>query len=44
MSPTSAVVKFSNGAGGTWVGRGKRPQWLRDAIASGKQLSDFAVK
>lgn len=41
---TSAVVKFSNGAGGTWVGRGKRPQWLRDAIAGGKQLSDFAVK
>jgi DNA-binding protein H-NS len=41
---SAAVVKFSNGAGGTWVGRGKRPQWLRDAIASGKPLSDFAVK
>ncbi len=40
----AAVVKYSNGAGGTWGGRGKRPQWLRDALAAGKQLSDFAVK
>ncbi len=39
-----AVVKFRNETGGTWGGRGKRPQWLRDALAAGKQLSDFAVK
>jgi DNA-binding protein H-NS len=38
------VVKFRNEAGGTWGGRGKRPQWLRDAIAGGKTLADFAVK
>jgi DNA-binding protein H-NS len=37
-------VKYSNGAGGTWGGRGKRPTWLRDALAAGKQLGDFAVK
>jgi DNA-binding protein H-NS len=37
-------VKFRNDAGGTWGGRGKRPTWLRDALASGKQLADFAVK
>jgi len=40
----AGVVKYSNGAGGTWGGRGKRPQWLRDALAAGKQLSDFEVK
>ena len=40
----AAVVKFRNDSGGAWVGRGKRPQWLRDALAAGKQLSDFAVK
>lgn len=40
----SGAVKFRNEAGATWVGRGKRPQWLRDALAAGKQLSDFAVK
>lgn len=39
-----AEVKFRNDSGGTWGGRGKRPQWLRDAINSGKTLADFAVK
>jgi DNA-binding protein H-NS len=37
------VVKFRNDSGGTWGGRGKRPQWLRDALATGKTLQDFAV-
>jgi DNA-binding protein H-NS len=39
-----AVVKFRNETGGTWGGRGKRPQWLRDALTAGKSLADFAVK
>ncbi len=26
-----------------WVGRGKRPQWLRTALASGKTLEQFAA-
>jgi DNA-binding protein H-NS len=39
-----AVVKYRNDSGGTWGGRGKRPTWLRDALASGKKLEDFAVK
>jgi DNA-binding protein H-NS len=39
-----AAAKFSDGQGNTWVGRGKRPQWLRDALAAGKQLSDFLIK
>ncbi len=38
------VVKFRNDSGGTWGGMGKRPDWLRAALAGGKQLSDFAVK
>ncbi len=37
------VVKYRDEAGNTWVGRGKRPQWLRDALAGGKTLQDFAV-
>lgn len=41
---TARAVKFRNEAGDTWVGRGKRPQWLRDALAAGKKLEDFAVK
>ena len=38
------ALKFRNDSGGTWGGSGKRPQWLRDALTGGKQLSDFAVK
>lgn len=40
----TAVVKYRNESGGTWGGLGKRPQWLRDALAQGKTLADFAVK
>lgn len=25
----------------TWTGRGKRPKWLNDALAAGKNLDDF---
>ena len=39
-----AVVKYRNETGGTWGGRGKRPDWLRAALAAGKTLADFEVK
>lgn len=39
----SSAAKYSDGMGGTWVGRGPRPQWLRDALASGRQLEEFAA-
>ena len=39
-----ALVKYRNDTGGAWGGIGKRPQWLRDALASGKTLEDFLVK
>jgi DNA-binding protein H-NS len=39
-----AVVKYRNDTGGTWGGRGKRPDWLRNALSEGKKLEDFAVK
>lgn len=29
--------------GQTWSGRGLQPRWLRDAVAGGKRVSDFAV-
>jgi DNA-binding protein H-NS len=40
----AGVVKYRNDSGGTWGGRGKRPQWLRDALNSGKTLEDFLAK
>lgn len=42
-SPRSTGAKYRNDQGQTWGGRGPRPKWLRDAIASGKSLQDFAV-
>jgi len=27
----------------TWTGRGKQPVWLRDKLAAGARLEDFAV-
>jgi DNA-binding protein H-NS len=39
----STGVKFADGKGGEWGGRGKRPGWLREALAAGKSLQDFAV-
>ena len=39
-----AVVKYRNDSGGTWGGIGKRPQWLRDALASGKTLQDLLAR
>ena len=38
-----AEVKYRDEAGNVWGGRGPRPRWLRDALAGGKSLGDFAV-
>jgi DNA-binding protein H-NS len=27
----------------TWSGRGKRPNWINEALAAGKSLDEFAV-
>jgi DNA-binding protein H-NS len=29
--------------GDTWSGRGLQPRWLKQALASGKKISDFAI-
>ncbi len=39
----SSAAKYIDGKGGQWVGRGKRPTWLRDALAAGKKLEDFVA-
>ena len=36
-------AKYRDDAGHSWGGIGKRPQWLRDALAAGKTLKDFEV-
>lgn len=39
-----AVARYKDENGNSWVGRGKRPQWLRDALTAGRKLEEFAVK
>jgi DNA-binding protein H-NS len=36
-----STAKYADGKGNTWVGVGKRPGWLRDALAGGAKLEDF---
>jgi DNA-binding protein H-NS len=35
--------KYRDDQGNEWVGRGKRPQWIKDALAAGKTLEELAA-
>lgn len=37
------AIKYRDGAGNTWTGRGSKPRWLMAAIASGKKVEDFTI-
>ena len=43
--PSGKVApKFRDPAtGNTWTGRGLKPNWLKNALANGKSLQDFAI-
>lgn len=41
-APTRSA-KYSDGQGNSWSGMGKRPYWLRDALAAGRTLEEFAT-
>lgn len=34
-------VQYKDDAGNTWSGRGRRPEWLKAALQSGKTLDDL---
>ncbi len=41
---TKVAAKYRDAAtGDTWSGRGLQPKWLKQALASGKKISDFAL-
>lgn len=42
-SKASGEARYRDEDGNVWGGRGPRPQWLRDALAEGKSLEDFAL-
>lgn len=37
------AIKYRDGDGNEWSGRGLQPKWLREAIAAGASLESFAV-
>ncbi|RRS02686.1 H-NS histone family protein [Aquabacterium soli] len=39
----ASAPKFRDDAGNVWSGRGPRPLWLRNALASGATLESFAA-
>ena len=39
----TAGAKYRDSSGNMWGGRGPRPRWLREALAGGKTLQDFAA-
>src|SRR6056297_408447 len=42
---TKGAPKYANpeNAEQTWTGRGRQPQWIKDAFAAGKSLEDLAI-
>ncbi|GAC1389959.1 MAG: H-NS histone family protein [Variovorax sp.] len=44
-SATKAAAKYRSPNGETWSGgRGRKPRWVTEALAAGKNLTDFEVK
>lgn len=37
-------AKYTDGAGRTWSGVGKRPNWFKEALAAGKQAEDLLIQ
>lgn len=42
---SKGVPKYANPSdpSKTWTGRGRQPAWIKDALAKGKKLEDFAI-
>ena len=42
---TKSAPKYANpdDASITWTGRGRRPDWIKKALAQGKSLADFEI-
>ena len=43
MSKPVRSVKYRDQDGNTWSGRGKRPNWFKSALESGKTAEDLAA-
>ena len=36
-------IKYRDGSGNTWAGRGAHPVWLREKLKAGAKLEDFSI-
>lgn len=47
MAATKAAIngpaKYGDEHGNTWSGKGRRPNWLKDALSTGKTLANFDI-
>jgi DNA-binding protein H-NS len=42
---STPTIKYRGPNGETWAGgRGRKPQWITEALKQGKKLEDFAVR
>lgn len=39
-----AAPRFRDDAGNSWSGKGRKPRWFQEALASGKKPEDLSVK
>ena len=42
-APSTKIYRHPENPTLTWSGRGRKPGWIGDALASGKSLEDFAI-
>ena len=43
MKGRKVAIKYRDGSGNTWAGRGAQPVWLREKLKAGAKLEVFAV-
>ena len=41
--PPKPRVKYTDGKGNVWSGKGRKPRWLTDAVEAGADVEDFRV-
>jgi DNA-binding protein H-NS len=42
-APIAAKYRHPENPSVTWSGRGRKPGWISDGLAAGKNLEDFAI-
>jgi len=40
---SGSVAKYKGPEGQTWSGHGRKPNWLKDALAAGQSIDEFAI-